>query len=221
MGLLAIALGFGVTYAIPMSRGAYSAPWYVHLHGASALSWILLLLVQATLIRHSWTPSHRRLGKLALPIAAVVWTTGIATAGWAAARDLPLLGTPATSSLAGTVTGLSIFLVLAGAALVMRRRPDWHKRLALLATIQLLWPAFFRLRHLLPMVPKPEVTLALALAYSPILLAAVRDRWRYGRVHPVWLYVGTALILEQSLEVAFFDQGLQRDFGVWLYAMLN
>jgi hypothetical protein len=103
----------------------------------------------------------------------------------------------------------------------MRRRPDWHKRLALLATIQLLWPAFFRLRHLLPMVPKPEVTLALALAYSPILLAAVRDRWRYGRVHPVWLYVGTALILEQSLEVAFFDQGLQRDFGVWLYAMLN
>ena len=27
--------------------------------------------------------------------------------------------------------------------------------------------------------------------------------------------------LEQSLEVAFFDQGLQRGFGQWLYAVLS
>ena len=37
VGLLVVALGFGVTYAVPMVRRSFSAPWFVHLHGASAL----------------------------------------------------------------------------------------------------------------------------------------------------------------------------------------
>jgi hypothetical protein len=199
LGLLVVALGFGVTYAIPMARRTFSAPWFVHLHGAAALGWILLLIAQAKLVRARRTQLHRRLGQGGLPLALAAWASGIATALWAAERDLATLGTAATSSLAGTVTGLSLYLMLATAAVATRGRPDWHKRLAMLATIQLLWPAFFRLRHLLPLVPKPEITFALVLAYSPILIAALRDRGRYGKIHPVWLFVAPALILEQSL----------------------
>lgn len=77
--------------------------------------------------------------------------------------------------MAGTITGLTLYLVLVGAAVATRRRPDWHKRLAMLATIQVLWPAFFRLCHLLPAVPNPDITFAFVLAYSPIVIAAVRD----------------------------------------------
>lgn len=143
------------------------------------------------------------------------------TSAWAARRDLPELGTAATSSLEGTAIGLSLYLLLVVAAVAMRRRPDWHKRLIILATIQLLWPAFFRLRHLLPIVPQPEIWLALVLAYSPVLVAAQRDRWRYGKIHPVWLFVAPALVLEQGIEFAFFDQGALRHFGQWLYALLG
>lgn len=220
-GLAVVALGFGVTYVVPMVRSTFLAPWLVHLHGASALGWILLLIAQATLVRRRATPLHTRLGQIALPLALSIWATGIATAVWAAQRDLPLSGTAATSSLGGTVSGLTFFLLLVAAALLMRRRADWHKRLAMLATIQLLWPAFFRLRHLLPAVPNPEVWLGLVLAYSPILVAALRDRARYGRIHPVWLYVGPALVIEQSLEFVYFDQGLLRRFGEWVYALLT
>jgi hypothetical protein len=220
-GLAVIALGFGVTYVAPMVRGIFSAPWYVHLHGASALGWVLLLIAQATLVRRRATPLHTRLGQAAVPLALSVWATGIATAVWAAQRDLPMTGTAATSSLGGTVNGLTLFLLLVAAAVLMRRRPDWHKRLALLATIQLLWPAFFRLRHLLPAVPNPDVWFALVMAYSPILVAALRDQRRYGRIHPVWLCVGPALVIEQSLEFVYFDQGLLRRFGEWVYVLLT
>ena len=220
VGLLVVALGFGVTYVLPMARRTFSAPWFVHLHGAASLGWILLLIGQTILVRRRRTSSHRRIGQIALPLALLVWASGIATAVWAAQRDLPEQGTAATSSMAGTVTGLSLYLILVGAAVAMRRRPDWHKRLAMLATIQLLWPAFFRLRHLLPAVPHPDISFALVLAYSPILVAAVRDYWRYDKVHPVWLFVGPALVIEQSLEFVFFDQGPLRLFGQWLYSAL-
>ena len=220
VALLVVALGFGMTYVVPMARRTFSAPWFVHLHGASGLSWVLLLIVQTKLVRGRRTPLHRRLGRVALPLALIMWASGIATAVWAAERDLPGMGTAATSSLAGTVTGLSLFLLLAIAAVATRRRPDWHKRLMMLATIQVLWPAFFRLRHYLPAVPDPDIWFALVLAYLPVVVAAVRDRWRYGKIHPVWLFVGPALIVEQSVEFALFDQWPLRRFGQWVYALL-
>ena len=221
LGLTVVALGFGVTYVLPMARRSFSAPWFVHLHGAFALGWIALLIAQAQLVRVRRTPLHRRLGQSALPLAVLVWASGIATAVWAAARDLPQQGTAATSSLGGTVTGLSLYLLLAIAAVATRRRPDWHKRLVMLATIQLLWPAFFRLRHLLPMVPDPDIWFAFVLAYSPILVAAVRD-WRCsGEVHPVWLFIAPALVLEQSVEFTLFDREPIRSFGQWVFALLT
>ena len=220
VGLTVVAFGFGWTYAAPMVRRTFSAPWYVHLHGAAALAWVALFIGQPMLVRGRRTPLHRRVGQVGLPLALVIWSSGIATAVWAARRDLTDLGTAATSALAGTVTGLSLFVLLVAAAIGARRRPDWHKRLALLATVHLLWPAFFRLRHWLPSVPDPEIWLALVCAYSPIVIAAARDRWRYGRVHPAWLFVAPALLLEQSIEVAFFDRGIQRSLGQWLYALL-
>lgn len=221
LGLLVVALGFGVTYAIPMARRTFSAPWFVHLHGATAVGWIVLFIVQARLVGVGRTSVHRPLGLAALPVATAVWATGIATALWAAQRDLPAQGTAATSSLGGTVSGLTLYLLLVAAAVACRRASDWHKRLIMIATIQLLWPAFFRLRHLLPDVPHPDITFALILAYSPILVAALRDHMRFGRVHPVWSLVGPALVIEQTLEIVFFDQGLHRLFGTWVYGVLR
>ena len=219
-GLLVVAAGFGWTYALPMVRRAFSAPWFVHFHGAAALVWVLAFIGQALLVRNRRTPLHRQLGQAALPVAVLVWASGITTAVWAAKRDISEQGTLATSALSGTVTGLSLYVALVVAAIATRKRPDWHKRLIMLATIQVLWPAFFRLRHWLPAVPNPEIWFALVLAYAPILLAAIRDQSRCGKVHPVWLLIAPALVFEQSLEIAFFDEGVQRAFGQWLYGLL-
>ncbi len=220
-GLAVVALGFGVTYVLPMARRSFSAPWFVHLHGASALGWLLLVILQAQLVRDRRTPLHRRLGQVAVPLSLVVWASGLATAGWVAERDLPKGATAAMAGIAGTFTGLTLFLLLAIAAFLTRRRPDWHKRLVLLATIHVLWPAFFRLRHLLPAIPNPDIWLALVVPYFAIVVAAARDQWRYGKIHPVWLFIGPALVVEQSFEFVVFERGLLSPFGEWLYPLLT
>ena len=222
-GLVAIAIGFSTTYVIPMAERRLHVPPIVHLHGLAALMWVLLLVVQASLVRSAQTGLHMIMGRGALPLAIFIWFSGIFTGIWAARRDIPSQGLTASASLLGTVTGLSIFLTLAIAAVWQRRRPDWHKRLIGLATIALLWPAFFRWRHLMPMVPRPEIVFALLLADAPILVAALRDKVRYGRIHPVWLYGGPALFIEQATETFLFESGslAWRQLGRWLFALLS
>ena len=86
----------------------------------------------------------------------------------------------------------------------------------------MLWPAFFRFRHLMPWVPRPDIWLGLILADLPILIAAVRDRIIYGHVHPVWAIFGTLLIAEQTLEtMVLFETTLWRDLGADIYRLLS
>ena len=100
VGLAVVTLGFGVTYVLPMMHRTFAAPWFVHLHGAAALTWVLLIIAQSVLVRARRTPLHRQLGQGALPLAVLVWGSGIATALWAAQRDIGEQGSVATSSLA-------------------------------------------------------------------------------------------------------------------------
>ena len=49
---------------------------------------------------------------------------------------------------------------------------------------------------------------------------ALRDYRRYREVHPVWLFVAPALVLEQVVEFMLFDRPPLRNFGQWVYALL-
>jgi hypothetical protein len=219
-GLTAIAVGFSTTYFIPMSRGALALPAFVHFHGLSAFSWITLLLVQALLIRGGRTRLHMRIGQAGLPLAIAIWASGILTAAWAARRDLPAQGSIAQSSFVGTVTGLSLFLAFVAAGYATRRQPAAHKRWICLATIAVLWPAISRWRHLLPPMSRPDIVLGLFVADLPILVAMLRDRVRYGEVHPVWLIGGTFWFIEQGVEIAIFDTHWAAPIGWALLELL-
>lgn len=221
MAVAAVLIGFSTTYFIPGPRGTLNIPWIVHLHGWTAMAWVGLLLAQVWLVRSGRTRLHRRVGQAALPVAVSVWATGIATGVWATRRDLPEAGNVAFANTSGTAASLSVFLLLVISAVAMRRRPDWHKRLVLLATVVVLWPAFFRFRHILPEMPRPDILLGLLLVNSLILIAAVRDKLRFGRVHPVWKWVGTGVFVEQIVELLAFETGLNRAPGEWLYGLLT
>src|SRR5690348_7169538 len=113
----------------------FHAPLIVHIHGLFALSWIVLFATQSVLVGRGATKIHMRLGIVGLPIAAGVLVTGMMVAHWTVVRDLPTRGSAALSGIVGVFTSLFLFLAFASAALVMRRKPDWHKRLMLLATL--------------------------------------------------------------------------------------
>ena len=221
MAVAAVGIGFSTTYFIPGPRGTLNIPWVAHLHGWTAMAWIALLVAQVLLVRAGRTRLHRQAGKAAVPLALAVWASGIAVGLWVVRRDLPGQGESAYESLAGTIISLTMFLCLATSAVLLRRKPDWHKRLMVLATIVVLWPAFFRFRHLLPFVPRPDLVLGLLLADLPILIAAVRDRLRWGRVHPVWAYVGSAVFVEQLAETLAFGSGTTMPLGRAAYHLLT
>jgi hypothetical protein len=219
-GLAAIAIGFSMTYFVPMGRGTFAAPPIVHVHGISAFSWVSLLVAQAILIRNGQTRLHMRVGQAGLPLAVLIWASGILTAAWAARRDVPNQGVVAEASFMGTVTGLSIFLAFVAAGYAARRRPAAHKRWLALATMAVIWPAIFRWRHLLPAMNRPDVVLGFFVADLPIVVAILRDRFRYGTVHPVWLTGGLFWVVEQGFEIAIFDTHWSAPMGKALLSIL-
>jgi hypothetical protein len=219
VGLGAVLVGFSTTYILPVARHGFHAPLIVHIHGALALGWILMFGAQSLLVRRGAVKLHRRLGLLAIPLALGVLISGVAVARWTVVRDLPTLGQSALSTLVGTFTSLMLFAGLVIWAIALRRRPDWHKRLILLATIVVWWPAWFRWRHLLPAVDRPDLVFGVLLADVAILVAAVRDWRRFGAVHPVWKFVAPLVFAEQVLETLVFDKGPWREIGRWLYAI--
>jgi hypothetical protein len=111
-----------------------------------------------------------------------------------------------------------IFLAFVAAAVALRKKPDWHKRLMLLATIAILWPAWFRFRHFMPWVPQPEILPAVILADSLVVIAMLRDKLQFGQVQPAYSVFGVGLIAEHVAEAALFDSGPWRRFAQATYA---
>jgi MFS family permease len=219
VGLGAVIVGFSTTYIAPMARRDFHAPPIVHIHGLFALGWMLLFAAQSLLVRRGDTRLHMRLGIAGLPIAIGVVISGMMVGHWAAARDLPAQGAAAMSGLVGVFTSFALFVLFVAAALVMRRRPDWHKRLMLLATLIVWWPAWSRWRHLFPGISNPQLVFALLIPDVPMLVAGIRDKVRYGAVHPVWKFIAPPLFLEQLYEVLAFNTaaGFPPEIGRWLY----
>ena len=203
--LLVILAGFFTTYLRPVWRGEFHGGAVFHVHGALLLAWALLVTAQAWLVNRRNLPLHRSLGVLSLALVPSIVVSTVTVALVAMQRDLPALGEVAVSSVLGSITSPLIFASLVAAALVHRRRPEYHKRLMLLASVALLWPAFFRLRHYFPSVPRPDLVFGVVASQLVVVAAMAADRLRHGRVHPVYLWVGIPFIAEAFAETLLFD----------------
>lgn len=213
--LLAIAVafaGFFLTYLKPMALARFAGPAPSHLHGAILASWLILVVLQSFLL-----PSHRMLGWLAVLLAPAVVISTVNVGIAVTRRDL---AQGITTGMAGNVTAPVLFCALVGAAIWQRRNPQWHKRLILIATTVVLWPAWFRWRHFLPWVPRPDITLGLIVANLPIAIAMLRDRIRFGAIHPAYLWVGLPVIAEMTFEAFAFGTPFWSAFGLGLYEWL-
>jgi len=89
-----------------------------------------------------------------------------------------------------------------------------------LATIVVLWPAWFRFRHYFPSVPRADIWFAIVLADSLIVFSWLWDRIKNGRVDPVLKYAGLFIILEHIFEVLAFGSVAWRHIAKWIYYTL-
>lgn len=150
-----------------------SLPALVHVHALVFSAWILLFLVQTTLIAADRVHVHRRLGIAGAVLAPCMVILGVMTA-MKGGRDGWNPGGPYPDSLAFMIVGLVDILIFAGfvtAGLYFRRRAELHKRLMLLATVGgLMWPAITRM----PYVAGRPIAM-FALLGALVLATAIRD----------------------------------------------
>jgi hypothetical protein len=196
---LIVLAGFARTYYLkPFFNTPDIAGRIVHLHGIVMTAWVVLFVTQVSLVATRRTKIHRRLGVLGGVLAALVVIVGVLTALYAAARGATP-GPPALSFLIIPLGDMLIFSILIGLALYFRRKLDVHKRLMLLAAINLLTPAIAR-------IPFDFIINGGPLAFFGLtdlcLLAVVAfDTFKHRRLHPVFLWGTIFIIAMQPLRL--------------------
>jgi hypothetical protein len=177
-----VAIAFSLQFA--MGRSSFSAPMIVHAHAAAFMAWTGFFVNQSWLMASGRAPHHRRLGWLALPLVAVmaVLGTGV-TVAMIQRGQAPFFFTPQYFLISNPLTLLAFILVLS-AAIGMRRRSDWHRRLHICAMALIMGPAFGRLLPAPLLMPWTFEICALAGLVFP-LTGVARDA-RAGGVHPAW-----------------------------------
>jgi len=120
--------------------GMFFAPQpnrFMHVHAAAFFAWIVLLVVQTSLIaagRRSW---HRRLGVGGFVLAAFMVVIALLTAADDCIRgNVPPVFSP-VYFFYFLASEILTFAPLVAAAYIWRRTPSVHKRLILLATISI------------------------------------------------------------------------------------
>ena len=185
-------VGFAPSYFLRSYYGGEALSRLVHVHGMASTAWILLFLVQTSLVAARRVHVHRRLGVLGALLLAVLLPLGLVTAIEAARHGVtPPGGPPPLAFLAVPLGTILSFTALAAAGVWYRRRPETHKRLMLLATIALVIPALARMRWLGG--GGPPVAIAGSLAFLAVCLGY--DRLANGRVHPAFAWGGLFLVL--------------------------
>lgn len=196
---LIVLAGFARTYYL---KGFFDTPAIpnriVHLHGLVMTMWVVLFVVQVALVATKRTRVHQRLGIAGAVLACLVFVVGVVTALVAAARGASP-GPPPLQFLIIPLGDMLSFAVLIGLALYYRRRMDIHKRLMLMAAINLLTPAIAR-------IPLSFILNGGPLAFFGLtdlcLLAWVAfDTIKHKRVHPVFRWGVPLLILFQPLRL--------------------
>ena len=192
--------GFARTYYLKFLFGAPPLPWLLHLHGALMTSWFVLFFTQTRLIATHRIDVHRRLGIFGAVLAGLMVVIGATVALRGAARDIHLssvAGPPPLMVIGFFFAVLLVFATLVGAALLLRHRSDYHKRMMLLSCLSMVGPGLTRipfnqvpaLAFLKSGGPFGLFGLDLLLLYACIAW----DTWHRRRLHPA--FVSGALLM--------------------------
>jgi hypothetical protein len=187
------------------------------IHGAMFTAWLVLHYTQAQLIAARRVALHRRLGIGTAVLGYAMFFAGMAVAIESAALGHAPIGADPFVFMSLPVGTIVVFEALLTAALVMRRRADWHKRLMLLATIALIIPAGARLAMLFGgHGPNPVFGIVATLAL--VAWCCIEDKRRLGYVHPAYKIAGTLLVISLPARVALGHAEAWQHFAQWLVA---
>jgi hypothetical protein len=201
----AVFTGFARTYYLSALFGTSATitgrPFspVVRLHAALFTTWVLLFVVQTSLVAAHRVAVHRRLGIAVATLAVLMIGVGTATALQLALHGGAPPGVDPLAFLAVPLGDMVVFALLLTAALSLRRNKQAHKRLMLLAYTAILVAAVARFPGVLPLGP----LWFFGLTFLPVLALGVSyDLLTRRRVHPAYLWGGALLILSVPVRLA-------------------
>jgi hypothetical protein len=228
--VLAIALAI-VVFA-GFSRTFFLRPWFpeyrefaapesiFYLHGAVYAAWFLLLVVQSCLVSVGRLATHQRLGMFGAGLASIMFVIGVAGCLVAAKRPGGFIGVPVPplQFLALPIVDLLLFALFVFLGIRHRRKPQAHKRLMILATVNLVEAAIIRLPFAFIIEGAPLMSRWLTDIF--ILLIVVWDLVVLRRVHPVTLWGGLLIIASQPLRLLLAESTWWQRIADWAVSVV-
>jgi len=218
---LVVFVGFARSFFLrPMfPERAVPPEGFFTLHGVAFTAWFALLVVQASLVTSGRIALHRTLGVFGVGLAALMVVLGTLGALIAARRPGGFVGLPIPGLvfLAVPLIEMAMFAVMIALAVVMRADPPSHKRLMLIASASLTAAAFARW----PVIGDWGPPGFFAASDLFLVALAVWDFRTRGRLHPVTLLAGGAVIVSQPLQLMISGTAAWTGFARWAVGLLG
>jgi len=206
-----VLAGFGPSF-IRIATDGQPLPWIMHVHASVYLGWLALLVCQTVLAARGKIAAHRRVGAFGIGYAMLVWVVGLTVSfvapaahvragDWDLARAVTFMPIP--------LGDMILFAGFFGTAVALRGKPEIHKRLVLLACIAIMFAGAFRLSYVMS---RP---LQIAVWYVPLAAGMIYDRYKLGRVHPVY-WIGALIMAVALLRIPFGETAFWHGIGTKL-----
>jgi len=199
--VMALIVVTAFSFHFAMGRSTFAAPVLVHVHAVLFMGWVAFYVLQNALVATGSVATHKRLGWIGLGwmILLVVVGTWV-TVAMVRRGTVPFFFEPSYFLVMNPVTVIT-FAGLGVAAIAMRRRTDWHRRLHYCGMAMLMGPAFGRLLPMPFLIPWAGQIVFAALLIFPIA-GVIADKRRSGRVHPAWAWgIGVMLLAQISIDL--------------------
>ena len=190
--LIAVVAVYGFSHTIGhnLLHASPIPPFVLTIHAIVFPGWVLFFILQSALVRTRNVPLHRTLGWFGLAFGIGLVVLGYITATGMDRFFLQQHRMKTPAFLIIQLMDLCCFAIPFALAIYWRRRPEFHRRLMLIATCGLTDAAFGRFPWLPLVFSSGGVD---ALIFLGILRDLIVDR----RIHKVYLYAFPLLLLFQ------------------------
>lgn len=194
-----VLIGFARTFFLrawfPEAQSFVPPERIFSIHGIFFTAWIGLLVLQALLIRVHRVDLHRFYGWIGVGLACFVVLLGTYGSLIAAQRPGGFIGVPLPPSqfLIFPILDMALFAAFFALAVIWRDNPQSHKRLMVLAAVNLVEAAIIRIP--IGVIGAGAPFTSRGLSYLFIVALIVWDYRSSGRIHRVTLWGGLLIVV--------------------------
>jgi hypothetical protein len=178
-----VVYGFSHTVDKNLFHPAATPPTVLYLHAVVFTGWLVFLIFQSALVRTHNVRLHRQTGWFGAALGVSIPLVGASTAIAMARFHIRQGATDAEGFLIVPLFDLVAFSIPFALAIYWRKKPEFHRRLILIASCALTAAGFGRFPAFL--LPPPFFYAGVDVL---ILLGVVRDLIVNRRIHSVYLY---------------------------------